>query len=699
MKVAESGNVNGAVVETKAADLSKEEEGPKELTARTKTSCCKGLKAFLAALAFTYFSKVFSGAMMKSSFTQMERRFGISSSTAGFMDGSFELGNLLVIAFVSYFGAKFHRPRVIALGCFIMSLGSFLTAMPHFFMGYYKYETLSRGSENSTSNVSPCLLNQTVPESPGMSVSGCAKEVVSYAWIYVLMGNLLRGIGETPITPLGISYLDDFSREEDTPFYIGCLHTIGMIGPMAGFLLGSLLARLYVDIGFVDLDTVTITPTDSRWVGAWWLGFLIAGVFNLISGIPFCFLPKSLDKEGTSDPEKKKLESHADESHIQKPESQRGARFSKLKEFFTSLKRTLGNRMFFMLLCSSLLQFSSFIGYLTYSPKYIEQQYGQPASRSNFVTAVTAIPAVCLGIFLGGFIMKKYKIGIVAATKMAYVLSFLAFVISLFYLIVGCENRTVAGLTVSYDGQAVAQGATPLSSACNLNCNCATNQWDPVCGEDGMTYVSPCFAGCKAVTGSRKDTVFQNCSCIEKGDSGLRNSSAVLGECPRTDSCSRNFIYYAVIKTVASFFYALGGTPFYMIMIRCVDPELKSLAVGLYMLVLRALAGIPAPVYFGAVIDRACLKWASSSCGKRGACMLYDATVYRHYFFGLTFVLRAPSYLLGIVFFLFVKKHFGAKQDDSPETRRKEDALNGETKLNGAEHTAGLSDAEMDTCI
>nr|XP_034984078.1 solute carrier organic anion transporter family member 1B3-like [Zootoca vivipara] len=629
MKVAESGNVNGAAVETKAADRSKVDEGTKELTARTKTSCCKGLKAFLAALAFTYFSKVFSGAMMKSSFTQMERRFGISSSTAGFMDGGFELGNLLVIAFVSYFGAKFHRPRVIAVGCFIMSLGSFLTAMPHFFMGYYEYETLSRGSENSTSNLSPCLLNQTVPESPGMSVSGCAKEVVSYAWICVLMGNLLRGIGETPITPLGISYLDDFSREEDAPFYIGCLHTIGMIGPMAGFLLGSLLARLYVDIGFVDLDTVTITTTDSRWVGAWWLGFLMAGVLNLIAGIPFCFLPKSLDKEGASASEKKKLESRADESHIQKSESQQGARFSKLKEFFKSLKKTLGNRMYFMLLCSSLLQFNSFIGYLTYTPKYIEQQYGQPASRSNFVTAVTAVPAVCLGMFLGGFIMKKYKLGIVAATKMAYILSFLAFVISLFYLVVGCENRTVAGLTVSYDGKTVARGANPLSSACNLNCNCATNQWDPICGEDGMTYVSPCFAGCKAVTGSRKDTVFQNCSCIEKGDSAPRNSSAVLGECPRTDSCSRKFIYYAVIKTTSSFFYALGGTPYYMIMIRCVDPELKSLAVGVYMLVLRALAGIPAPVYFGAVIDRACLKWASSSCGKRGACMLYDATVYR----------------------------------------------------------------------
>ena len=40
-------------------------------------------------------------------------------------------------------------------------------------------------------------------------------------WVYVFLGNMLRGIGETPITPLGVSYLDDFSREENTAFYIG----------------------------------------------------------------------------------------------------------------------------------------------------------------------------------------------------------------------------------------------------------------------------------------------------------------------------------------------------------------------------------------------------------------------------------------------------------------------------------------------
>ncbi|NWH76825.1 SO1C1 protein, partial [Piaya cayana] len=261
----------------------------------------------------------------------------------------------------------------------------------------------------------------------------CEKEPSSNMWIYILLGNMLRGIGETPIAPLGISYLDDFAKEEDVPVYVACLHTIAMLGPMFGFLLGSLCAKLYVDIGFVDLGSITITPQDSRWVGAWWLGFLIGGVASLLSAIPFCFLPKNL---------KKPEEANNDKSSYDLLEN---------KDFCISLKKVLGNRLYFILLCSSLLQFNSFIGFLTYKPKYMEQQYGQSTSKSNFLIGLTSLPPIGIGIFLGGLIMKKYKMGIIGATKFAFTMSFLAYAIGLLHFFVGCENHVVAGMTVSYE--------------------------------------------------------------------------------------------------------------------------------------------------------------------------------------------------------------------------------------------------------
>ncbi|NXI59131.1 SO1C1 protein, partial [Chloroceryle aenea] len=267
----------------------------------------------------------------------------------------------------------------------------------------------------------------------------CEKEPSSHMWIYMLLGNMLRGIGETPITPLGISYLDDFAKEEDVPVYVACLHTIAMLGPMFGFLLGSLCAKLYVDIGFVDLGSISITPQDSRWVGAWWLGFLIGGAASFLAAIPFCFLPKSL---------KKPKEANNDKTSYGLLENI-GATRKKLDP--AKPKPMKCNRMYFTFLCSSLLQFNSFIGFLTYKPKYMEQQYGQSTSKSNFLIGLTSLPPVGIGIFLGGLIMKKYKMGIIGATKFAFTMSFLAYVITLLHFFVGCENHVVAGMTVSYE--------------------------------------------------------------------------------------------------------------------------------------------------------------------------------------------------------------------------------------------------------
>ncbi|NP_001027493.1 solute carrier organic anion transporter family member 1B3 [Xenopus tropicalis] len=614
-----------------------------------KVSCCSNLKMFLVALCFSYFAKAFSGSYMKSSITQIERRFDISSSTVGMIDGSFEIGNLMVIAIVSYFGAQFHRPRIIAAGCILMSLGSFLTAMPHFFMGLYKYETVGGPTSlnsNATINVSPCLANRSLVDTPKPD---CVTENGSHMWVFLLVGNILRGIGETPIAPLGISYLDDFSRPENTPLHIACLHTVAMFGPMTGFMLGSFLARLYVDIGFVDTDTITITPQDTRWVGAWWIGFLLSGAVNLMSAIPFFFLPESL-KEEQREGQKPQTKQGEEKGHKQKEKPT-------LRGFFAALKTLCFNRLFVMLMCLTLLQTNSFLGFITYKPKYMEQQYGQSISKANFVTGVSTLPAAALGMFLGGLIMKRYKFGLLGASKMAYGTSLLAFLLSLSAFFIGCENNNVAGITVTYDRVKVNNFQDRIIySPCNSDCHCSSKQWDPVCGENGVTYVSACLAGCKASTGSGLGTVYHNCSCIDTALSTAVNSSAHLGSCPRGPDCSRMFMFYVVTQAINTFIFALGASSAYVLLLWSVNPEMKSLAVGVYMLLIRTLAGIPAPIYFGAIIDKSCLKWGTRLCGGRGACRLYDADSFRRRFLGLTAGIRAPSYILFFIFIVMVKR-------------------------------------------
>ncbi|XP_004473287.2 solute carrier organic anion transporter family member 1B3 isoform X1 [Dasypus novemcinctus] len=646
-----------------------------EPSGKRKTRSCNGFKVFLAALSFSYISKILGGILMKSSLTHIERRFEISSSVAGLIDGSFEVGNLFVIVFVSYFGSKLHRPRIIGIGCFIMGMGSILTALPHFFMGYYKYskEDNIAPSENSTSSLSTCLINQDILRnrtSPEIIEKGCEKEPGSHMWIYVLMGNMIRGIGESPIVPLGISYIDDFAAEGQSSFYLGILNTVAMVGPITGFLLASQFAKMYVDIGYVDLSSIRITPKDSTWVGAWWLGFLVSGLVSIISSIPFFFLSPKLNKPQTE--RKVSTSSHGPKTNGERNQTatltnhmQKGA--ENITGFFQALKSILTNNLYVLCLFLHLLHLSGFIGSLTYVFKYVEQQFGRSISEANFILGIINIPSVATGIFIGGLIIKKFKLSLVGIAKLCFCSIGLGFLVQLVHFTLICE-KPVAGLTLTYDGNHPVESHinVPLSY-CNSDCNCDDSHWEPVCGDNGITYVTPCLAGCKSLGGIKNPKVFYNCSCVEVTGSQNRNNSAHLGECPRNDDCRRKFHIYLVIQVLQCFLFATGSIPSTLLIFKNVQPELKSLAVGFHSLTIRLLGGILAPIYFGALIDRACMKWSITSCGKKGACRIYDSVLYGYSFFGLSTVLRAPSLILFAVFISLMKKKYQGKDTNASE--------------------------------
>lgn len=46
-----------------------------------------------------------------------------------------------------------------------------------------------------------------------------------------------------------------------------------------------------------------------------------------------------------------------------------------------------------------------------------------------------------------------------------------------------------------------------LLSQCNSGCACSLKHWDPVCAFNGLTYSTPCLAGCQSSTGFGKKMV------------------------------------------------------------------------------------------------------------------------------------------------------------------------------------------------
>nr|XP_044995462.1 solute carrier organic anion transporter family member 1C1 isoform X3 [Jaculus jaculus] len=590
--------------------------------------CCGELKVFLSALSFVYFSKALSEGYLKSTITQIERRFDISSSLVGVIDGSFEIGNLLVITFVSYFGAKLHRPKIIGAGCLVMGVGTLLIAMPQFFMEKYRYEKYLP-SPNSTLSISPCYLDASsdlpmpvMENSPNRINDECEGAASSSMWVYVFLGNLLRGLGETPVQPLGIAYLDDFASEDNTALYIGCIQTVAIIGPIFGFLLGSLCAKLYVDIGFVNLA-----------------------------------LPRPQSKEDSSAASEKSKFITDTPVNYQTPHGEKAKLVEMARDFLPSLKNLLGNPVYVLYLCASTVQFNSLFGMVTYKPKYMEQQYGQSSAKANFVIGLINIPAVALGVLSGGIVMKKFRLGLCGASKLYLGSSVVGYLLFLSLFALGCENSDVAGLTVSYQGtKPVSYHERALFSDCNSRCKCSETKWEPMCGENGITYASACFAGCQTSKRSGKNLMFYNCTCVGISASKSGNGSGLVGRCQKDNGCPETFLYFLVLSVITSYTLSLGGIPGYILLLRCIQPQLKSFALGIYTLAVRVLAGIPAPVYFGVLIDTSCLKWGVKGCGGRGSCRLYDSNAFRYIYLGLTVILGTGSIFLSIAVLFILKK-------------------------------------------
>lgn len=152
-------------------------------------------------------------------------------------------------------------------------------------------------------------------------------------------------------------------------------------------------------------------------------------------------------------------------------------------------------------------------GFVVFLPKYLETQFSLGKSQASIFTGSIAIPGACIGIFFGGCLLKRLELrpkGAVQFVLVSNVICLLCYGL-LFFL--GCDNLKMAGTTIPYFNSG-AKGHEPfqvnLTAACNFGCECLTTDVEPVCGNNGLTYFSPCHAGCK--TFSSKSN-FTNCAC------------------------------------------------------------------------------------------------------------------------------------------------------------------------------------------
>ncbi|XP_072039000.1 solute carrier organic anion transporter family member 2A1-like [Amphiura filiformis] len=597
-----------------------------------------GSLAAIFFCALTYFNGIL---------TTIEKQFQLSSSEVAALSVLNDATSLSLVIFVTYYGHKSHRPRWIATGYIFIAVSFIFCAMPHFLSEPIDTQSLLTGgtevaeqsSSKSTgvcgidSNIAP--LGQFVNFAQNSS-DPCVEEskktgIGPVKWL--LIGQIIMGWGSSPLFALTVSYIDDAVEPHKFTSYTAFLFIAALLGPIVGYFLTSKATSLYVDFDRISANQIpNIKQHDPRWIGAWWLFFPLFSILMFVAALPMFMYPKvmkpsSVESCGVDhlcvDAEK------ADDKHVD-------------PGICLAIKRLLTN--------SSLV-----LMYLG-------------------ATAETA-----LGVISGTFQVKYYQTQF--GTSPATAATLMALMFGILQIFIGCRESPVAGINFPYSNNGAIPTDQPsgvtttetynpilqLESTCNSDCSCPNEIFQPVCGSDGVSYISPCHAGCTEMTSNNDSTVdeYTNCACIsaKRHDESFVDDfddTAVSGLCRDHCDATKQLTILLAVGVVTAFVMSLTFNPLMFVIFRLVDAEDRSIALGFQSVITKCLGYFPAPIIMGMLINSTCTLW-QYTCGNRGSCWLYDILAYRYLFVGTIVVLKFVSLICHSAVYFSIKS---AKVDE-----------------------------------
>ncbi|KAF3425089.1 hypothetical protein E2986_03669 [Frieseomelitta varia] len=610
-----------------------------------------------------------SYAYFNGTITTIEKRFKIPSKTTGLISVGNDISQLFVSVVLSYYAGRGHRPRWIAFGIYTVVLFCCLTMLPHFLYGPGEDALLltkEYGAKPQIANSSQipdkyrkflCFGNESRENECEDADGNFAPQVLLF------IAQLVSGVGGSLYYTLGVSYMDDNIQKSKTPALISFSYFLRMLGPAIGYGLASFSLKFYISPSL----TPTITTQDPRWLGAWWLGWIILAFLLFIFASIIALFPKTLPRAAA----RKALALERNKSATSIKEDEEPELPASFSDMMRTFKRLLTN---ITLMCNNLATVFYFMGYMPYwifMPKYIETQYKQSASVSSLITGTVGLVFSAFGILLSGLVISKYKPKARYLAAWNVMVGAISIVGMISYAFLGCSANDNQ-ITVQPDG------ALKTLLPCNEQCHCDYVTYNPVCSEHGQTFISGCHAGCRNIkiqtNGSK---TYTECSCIKSKFARLpflfaNNSSihttedpfespepngsvplgtAVPGACPV--DCMHKFYVFLAVVCLLKFSGATGRASNFLVSVRCVDEKDKTVAMGFGLTIMSLFAFIPSPILFGFILDKTCLVWGKT-CSGTGNCWLYNGETLRYLlnFTAATFVTIGTLFDVGVWYFV-----------------------------------------------
>lgn len=529
--------------------------------------------------------------------TTLEKRFSFNSQMSGTIMMVDEVTPVFLGAIIGYFGGKTHRPRMFGIGMLLSTFCCFVSALPYFIYGPSSHLNIQNVQNKSGIEICEDEIRKE-------NCNADDRPPTVAAVFFLMLAGFFKGFGNLAYYSIGLSYMDDISKKKNTAIYFAVVFSLRLVGPVFGYLMSSFFLKFYEN----PFDDPGYGPDDPRWIGAWWIGFVLQGVLQLLLTIPLALFPRRL-------PGQKRLPSN---SEI------KGKLESGFKGLLAALKRLAMNPLYLSIVVNTIMNIFGSVGHFMMLPKYMEQQFKLTASDASLYSGPPGIIAVMVSTLLGGYLIWKFKPSARFQIAAMIVLEAISAVGYFLLIIPQCDKVDMSHFGLEKHGLI-------LEGQCNVNCNCTTKIFTPICGSDGKSaYFSPCFAGCT----ENLNKSFSDCSCILDSDDQQTKSYAKEGFC-FSEGCWGQALGYIISLPILQFIASLLRVQYTVILLRSMNPEDKSVALGMFEALICIFGFVPYLILFGALVDTSCLIW-EKSCGKTGNCWFYDIDKFNHILHGVS---------------------------------------------------------------
>ncbi|RDD38714.1 Solute carrier organic anion transporter family member 4A1 [Trichoplax sp. H2] len=579
--------------------------------------------------------------------TSVEKRFGLSSTETGSMPSAAEISGAVIGVIASYCGDRGHKGRYLSIGALVMAVGAFTYSIPHFATGKY---VVASFSSNYTDL---CLVNSSLSSSTcdaSLQIFG-SSNLRNFFFLF-LIAELLMGAGNNLIWSIGITYLDENVPPVSSPLYVSAIYTISMIGPSLGYIIVSIFLKVFVN--WPEAAPPGLIPADARWIGAWWLSFVISAACLTAASIPLFGFPRELpgyEAYKRTRQEQAKATNRVDKGYG-----------NSVSDFLKASRDLFKNIPFVCLTITGTFDFIAVNGIGWFFPKILETQFHLSPSEASLTVGYISIIGGCIGMLLGGLLLRAFKLKGRGAAKLTWIIS-ICDCIAFTVFLLGCSNLPFAGVNSPYGSNSSVTlnpriNTVNLTASCNTNCMCNSVKYNAICGSDGTTYYSPCHAMPAAPVAIPIATVLQH--CIQNVNRTRYSYDAIQGSC--ISECPQYTLF--VIGISISMVSVMAKTvPAIEAILRCVADDQRSYGLGLMSSLVRITGNIPGPLIIGAFIDQSCILW-TQECTSTRTCWLYDSRNLAKYLYGSMIFVKIVSTTFYVLSWWFYDKGSGKSLEE-----------------------------------